>query len=130
VRDTRISPGCVSAAMLPAIFDRGADDTAAAAAELHVARVDASASSHYERDARPRGVEVESALIHFGLSMFVTFDAAAERATRWPALGTNIAHMRSSRATASTSLKRAPACTAPSGAAPCSCSLMWPISCL
>lgn len=50
--------------------------------------------SNYERDARPRGVEVESALIHFGLSMFVTFDAAAERATRWPALGTHVAHLR------------------------------------
>lgn len=26
--------------------------------------------------------------------MFVTFDAAAERATRWPALGTHVAHLR------------------------------------
>lgn len=49
--------------------------------------------SNYERDARPRGLEVESALIHFGLSMFTSFEAAAERATRWPALGTHIAHL-------------------------------------
>lgn len=50
--------------------------------------------SNYERGAKPRGVEVESALVHFGLSMFVTFDAAAERATRWPALGRHIARIR------------------------------------
>lgn len=50
--------------------------------------------SNYERDAPPRGVERESVLIHFGLSMFVTFDAAADRATRWPALGTHIALVR------------------------------------
>jgi hypothetical protein len=47
-----------------------------------------SLRSNYERNARPRGLEIESALIHFGLSMFVTFEAAAERATRWPTLGT------------------------------------------
>lgn len=50
--------------------------------------------SNYERDARPRGVEVDSALIHFGLSMFVTVDAAVERVQRWPALGMHIAHLR------------------------------------
>jgi hypothetical protein len=50
-----------------------------------------SLRSTYERDAKPRGVEVESVLIHFGLSMFVTFDAAAARAVRWPALGSHIA---------------------------------------
>lgn len=53
-----------------------------------------SLRSNYERDARPRGLERESVLIHLGLSMFVTFDAAADRATRWPALGTHIARMR------------------------------------
>jgi hypothetical protein len=50
--------------------------------------------SNYERDAPPRGIERESALIHFGLSMFVTFDAAADRADRWPALGTHVARLR------------------------------------
>jgi hypothetical protein len=35
-----------------------------------------SLCSNYERDARPRGIEREAALIHFGLSMFVSFDAA------------------------------------------------------
>jgi hypothetical protein len=49
--------------------------------------------SNYERDAPPRGLEVESALMHLGLSMFVTFEAAAQRAIRWPALGTHIAHL-------------------------------------
>jgi hypothetical protein len=53
-----------------------------------------SLRSNYERDAPPRGVERESVLIHLGLSMFVTVDAAAERATRWPALGTHIARLR------------------------------------
>ena len=38
--------------------------------------------SNYERDAPPRGVERQSALIHFGLSMFVSFEAAADRAPR------------------------------------------------
>lgn len=49
--------------------------------------------SNYERDAPPRGLEVESALIHLGLSMFITFDAAAERVVRWPAIGTHVAHL-------------------------------------
>jgi hypothetical protein len=53
-----------------------------------------SLCSNYERDAPPRGVEREGALIHFGLSMFVTFDAAADRARRWPALGTHVARVR------------------------------------
>ncbi len=53
-----------------------------------------SLRSHYERDAPPRGIEQESALIHFGLSMFVSFDAAADRARRWPALGAQIALIR------------------------------------
>lgn len=49
---------------------------------------------NYERDAPPRGIERESALIHFGLSMFVTFDAAAGRVHRWPALGSHVARVR------------------------------------
>jgi hypothetical protein len=53
-----------------------------------------SLRSNYERDAPPSGVERESALIHLGLSMFITFDAAADRATRWPALGAHIARVR------------------------------------
>jgi hypothetical protein len=53
-----------------------------------------SLRSNYERDAPPRGVERGSALIHLGMSMFVTFEAAAERATRWPALGPYIARVR------------------------------------
>jgi hypothetical protein len=53
-----------------------------------------SLRSNYERDATPRGVERESVLLHLGLSMFVTFDAAADRALRWPALGTHIALVR------------------------------------
>jgi hypothetical protein len=50
--------------------------------------------SNYERDAPPRGLEQEAALVHFGLSMFTTFDGAAQRAQRWPALGTHIAQLR------------------------------------
>jgi hypothetical protein len=34
--------------------------------------------SNYERDAPPRGLEVESELMHLGLSMFVTFEAAED----------------------------------------------------
>jgi len=50
-----------------------------------------SLQSNYERGAAPRGVERESALIHFGLSTFTAFDDAADRARRWPVLGTHIA---------------------------------------
>ena len=53
-----------------------------------------SLRSNYERDAPPRGVERQSALIHFGLSMFVSFEAAADRARRWPVLGAHVAHIR------------------------------------
>lgn len=53
-----------------------------------------SLRSNYERDAPPRGIERESALIHFGLSMFVSLEAAAQRAQRWPALGSHIAWIR------------------------------------
>lgn len=52
-----------------------------------------SLRSNYERDAPPRGIEQESALIHFGLSMFVSFDSAADRARRRPALRTHIARV-------------------------------------
>lgn len=40
-----------------------------------------SPRSNYERDAPPRGVERQSALIHFGLSIFVSFEAAADPRT-------------------------------------------------
>jgi hypothetical protein len=50
--------------------------------------------SNYERDARPRGLEVESALIHFGLSMYLERDMAAATARRWPRLGRHIAEVR------------------------------------
>jgi hypothetical protein len=53
-----------------------------------------SMRSNYELDAPPRGVEREAALIHFGLSMFTTFDAAADRAQRWPRLGSHVARVR------------------------------------
>jgi hypothetical protein len=53
-----------------------------------------SLRSNYERDTPPRGIEQESALIHFGLPMFVSFDAATDRARRWPALDGHIAHIR------------------------------------
>jgi hypothetical protein len=53
-----------------------------------------SLRSNYERDAPPRGVEREAALIPFGLSMFTTFDAAADRAHRWPRLGSHVARVR------------------------------------
>lgn len=50
--------------------------------------------SNYERDARPRGLEVESALIHFGLSMYLEREMAATTARRWPRLGRHIAEIR------------------------------------
>lgn len=53
-----------------------------------------SLRSNYERDALPRGIEQESTLIHLGISMFTGFHAAADRARRWPALGSHIAQVR------------------------------------
>jgi hypothetical protein len=47
--------------------------------------------SNYERDARPRGLEVESAVIHFGLSMYLERDMATATARRWPRLGRHLA---------------------------------------
>lgn len=43
--------------------------------------------SNYERNARPRGLEVESASIHFGLSMYLERARAAATARRRPRLG-------------------------------------------
>jgi len=50
--------------------------------------------SNYEREARPRGLEVESALIHFGLSMYLVREMAVATARRCPRLGRHIAEMR------------------------------------
>lgn len=47
--------------------------------------------SNYERDARPRGIEIELALIHFGLSMYLEREMAAATARRWPRLGCHLA---------------------------------------
>lgn len=53
-----------------------------------------SLRSNYERDAKPRGVEVESVLIQMGVSMFTTAEGAAVRAIRWPAIGSHVAVVR------------------------------------
>ena len=89
-----------------------------------------SLRSNYERDAPPRGVERESVLIHLGLSMFVTVDAAAERAQDGRPLERTLRACASSQATAFTLPRREHGFIAPSGVVPCSCSLAWPISCL
>jgi hypothetical protein len=47
--------------------------------------------SNYELGARPRGLEVESALIHLGLSMYVRSEMAAVTAKRWPQIGKRVA---------------------------------------
>jgi hypothetical protein len=88
------------------------------------------AISNYERDAPPRGVERESVLIHLGLSMFVTFEAAADRAMRWPALGTHIALVRLEPDHGFHVAETGARVHRPSGVVPCSCSLASPMSCL
>jgi hypothetical protein len=50
--------------------------------------------SNYELDARPRGLEVESAIIHFGLSMYLRPELAAGTARRWPRIGRHLAEVR------------------------------------
>jgi hypothetical protein len=49
--------------------------------------------SNYERGAHPRGIEVESALIHFGLSMYLEREMAAATARHWPRLGRHLAEV-------------------------------------
>lgn len=49
--------------------------------------------SNYERGARPRGIEVELALIHFGLSMYLAREMATATARRWPRLGSHLAEI-------------------------------------
>lgn len=50
--------------------------------------------SNYERDARPRGLEIELALIQFGLSMYLEREMAAATARRWPRLGRHLAEVQ------------------------------------
>jgi hypothetical protein len=52
-----------------------------------------SLRSNYERGARPRGIEVELALIHFGLSMYLEREMAAATARHWPRLGRHLAEV-------------------------------------
>jgi hypothetical protein len=50
--------------------------------------------SNYELGASPRGLEVESALIHLGLSMYLKLEMATATARRWPRIGRHIAAVR------------------------------------
>ncbi len=49
--------------------------------------------SNYERDAMPRGIEVEMAVIHLGLSMHLRRKMAVATARRWPRLGRHLAEV-------------------------------------
>ena len=50
--------------------------------------------SNYELGSLPRGLEVESALIHLGLSMYLEPEMATATARRWPRIGRRIAKVR------------------------------------
>lgn len=50
--------------------------------------------SKYELGSRPRGLEVEAALIQMGLSMYLHADMAATTARCWPGIGNRIAELR------------------------------------
>jgi hypothetical protein len=50
--------------------------------------------SHYEKGLEPRGIEVRAAVIHMALSMFVSADASAQLAKRYPKFGGHVATMR------------------------------------
>lgn len=52
-----------------------------------------SLRSNYELGALPRGLEIESALIHLGLSMYRKIEMAAATAQRWPQIGQRIAEV-------------------------------------
>jgi hypothetical protein len=52
-----------------------------------------SLRSNYELGARPRGLEIESTIIHLGLSMYLTFEMAAATAQRWPRIGRRVAEV-------------------------------------
>lgn len=53
-----------------------------------------SLRSHYERDLPPRGYERRLAVIHMGLSVFSSQDAARAMALRWPKIGRFLAEMQ------------------------------------
>lgn len=52
-----------------------------------------SLRSNYELGARPRGLEIESALIHLGLSMYLSLEMVTASAQRWPQIGRRIAEV-------------------------------------
>jgi len=52
-----------------------------------------SLRSNYELGSRPRGLEIESTLIHLGLSMYLTLEMATATAQRWPQIGRRIAEV-------------------------------------
>lgn len=87
-----------------------------------------SLRSNYERDAPPRGVERQSALIHFGLSMFVSFEAAADAHGAGPCSERTSRISASSPPTGSTSPRPARGFTGRYGVGRCSCWLASPIS--
>jgi hypothetical protein len=47
--------------------------------------------SNYELGSLPRGLEIESTLIHLGLSMYMEPEMATATAQRWPRIGRHIA---------------------------------------
>jgi hypothetical protein len=49
--------------------------------------------SNYELGSLPRGLEIESALIHLGLSMYLKPEMATATARRWPRIGRHIAEV-------------------------------------
>ncbi len=53
-----------------------------------------SLRSHYERDLPPRGYERRLAVIHMGLSVFSSQEAARAIALRWPKIGRFLAEMQ------------------------------------
>ncbi len=52
-----------------------------------------SLRSHYERGSAPRGYERRLAVIHMGLSVFSTREAAAAMALKWPMIGMFVAEL-------------------------------------
>lgn len=53
-----------------------------------------SLRSHYEQDLPPRGYERRLAVIHMGLSVFTSRDAARAMALRWPKIGRFLAEIQ------------------------------------
>ena len=50
--------------------------------------------SNYEKGLRPRGIEIQAAVVHMGLSMFVSHEYPVWLAKRVPKLGGHVATMR------------------------------------